>query len=492
MSMPLPIRSHFILDGNYIYVDGAGAIQQTSDSSIGLANPLRNPPSEWENLKQGWGRSKTLHGSFNKLTGKYEFTGDAAQILRYIIFTIGDTAKCKFAVYLVNDTVDWDYYLYQQGDINFEAPYINPIDGSVKIDLFEKGIASDFKSNLDSPYEIPLTGGDVVTIAHGGTTLTGRYNYKYAEASYLSEATIDTAGDGTGISMLLSATVSEGLLPVAISQTAYLKRMGVYISAGVGGSFFGSDEYDNYSYEAGEFIKASVLNFKVKLDWFASGGVLLPSPWMVRVTIVAIKAKDNDPFRVSTLIYQSPTYDMGGSPSTVTENINIVNLPFGDILEDERVYFVLYPEKISGSSVTAFLDIDVVGTDSKVFLTTDFDSSPSDVPGFRLHTLGEKLGDAFADGKYGSPALVSNYLSNPATFERGCYPQRIICTNGYALKGVADTKFKLTLQDYIDDVQANFDVGVGVSGDQIIIEHLSTFYDDTTNLPTYSTGLPVD
>ena len=77
----------------------------------------------------------------------------------------------KFAIYIL-DSATMTYSEYLVNDVNFNTP---PIDEYyVKISLFEKGIATDIKSNYDTPYEIPLEGTDVVNVYHTGTLLKGQ------------------------------------------------------------------------------------------------------------------------------------------------------------------------------------------------------------------------------------------------------------------------------------------------------------------------------
>jgi hypothetical protein len=116
---------------------------------------------------------------------------------------------------------------------------------------------------------------------------------------------------------------------------------------------------------------------------------------------------------------------------------------------------------------------------SRVSVVFKFENDKSDVDGFRLHKLAEKTVEKFAAGKYGSTPFSSNFLSNPSSWMNGTYPYRTIITNGNAIKGITDSVFKVTMKDIIDDVQSNYALGVGVSGNQLQIEPITTFYDDS-------------
>jgi len=177
MSTPYDYRGYFLLDDvTFVYIDGAGVIQTTTDINLGLANPLRAMPTNWEEIEIEWARSESLHGIFIQTSGTYTFVQDAAKILRSFIITQGYTATLKFRVD-VCDKSTYTYDTYIISDISFELPEISAPDYNVKAVMFENGLGQDIKTNLDTPYEISFDGG--IQVYFAGTRVIGAYNYRY-------------------------------------------------------------------------------------------------------------------------------------------------------------------------------------------------------------------------------------------------------------------------------------------------------------------------
>jgi hypothetical protein len=164
-------------DTTFIYKDDSGAFVVTTDPIVGLANPLRDMPINWEEIEQEWTRSESLDGVFTKVSGEYTFVGDAANIIRYFIFSFGYTARLKFRIDILKD--DWQYEIYDICDLSFEKTPIEGPDYRVNVVMYESGLAQDLKSNLDTDFEIPIDGGLQVYFA--GTRVKGKYNYRYAD-----------------------------------------------------------------------------------------------------------------------------------------------------------------------------------------------------------------------------------------------------------------------------------------------------------------------
>lgn len=460
----------------YYYKVSSGVVSSTTTKD---GSELEYSPINWDAIEKKWVRSESMRGIMNKLSNEYEFLGDGGKILKHLIFTYGYDVKAKLLVEIRKDS-DWLYETYSDNDIKMSKPKTD-IDG-VSVELFDAGMASDFMANLDTPYEIPtLLDPDVITVEHEGTTVLSKYNYRYGNISTFDLSyIIGGSTDSICVSLLSTPTNSEGLRPVAIEKTANTRRMMDYSLSGVGGTFYGTAEYDNFWLELGQDISSVKLNYKTTIDWVAVGLTLLPSPYNVRLNIKAVIAKKDDVFRAVYTVYTSPTYDFGGVVSAKREIINISNFDLSTVYADERVYLVICPEWVSGATSFSEINLAIFDNDnSRVSFDFSFESSKTDIEGFRLHKLAQKTVEAFADGKYGATPFSSNVLSSPSSWIKGVYPYRTIITNGNAIKGVTDSIFKLSMKDIIDDVQANFGLGVGVSGNQLQIEPISTFYDDS-------------
>jgi len=477
MSKPNDFRFfiYSVISGIDTYYTASSGSVSTTTTKEGAQ--LEYAPEEWDDVEKVWARSSSLHGIFTKLSNEYKFVGDGATILKHIIFTKGYDAKAKLLVEVVNDNT-WEYETFSINDIDLSKP---PSDlTSVTVSLFDNGIGNDFKANLDTPYEIPLTGSDVITVEHEGTTVKAKYNYRYGDITTFDLSyIIGGSTDSLCVTLLSTPTTSEGLRPVAAEKTCNTTRMMDFSASGVGGAFYGIAEYDNFWLEAGQDIGSLKVNYKATIDWVCSGSTLLPTPYNVRLKIKAIISKKDEPFRASETIYTSATYDFGGAAVGRREVIDVVDYDLGNINVDERVYLIICPEWVSGGTVYSEVALSIFdNVSSRVSFDFVFNTPISDVQGFRLHKLLQKTVEAFADGKYGITPFASTFLSDPSSVYKGAKPYQTIITNGNALKGILDSVFKLSMKDQIEDIQSNYGMGIGISGGQLIAERITEFYRD--------------
>ena len=462
---------------SYYYTVSSGVVSSTTTKD---GSELEFSPTNWDDIEKAWSRSRSMHGIINKLSNEYQFWGDGGKILKYLIFTYGYDVKARLLVEIRKDS-DWLYETFSDNDIKLSIPKTD-IDG-VSVELFDTGMASDFMANLDTPYEIPLTGSDVVTVEHEGTQVIGRYNYRYGAgqlaAKHFGEVTPGGAANGEYLSFLLTPLPSEGLRPIAAENQNGFLNMGEHFQntfyIGAGGE---SQQYENFNLAVYDRIDDVKVNFKASFYCrylgLSSGNCFF--------IVDAIVAKKLQPFRTRQRVYTGSTFTLGFGDIR-GENIDVSGINIGHIEEDEFLYLCV--AVMSNKALIAPPADDFrVGTfepkSSKVSIEFKFQNVKSDVDGFRLYKLAEKTVDKFADGKYGSTPFSSNFLSNPSSWINGTYPYRTIITNGNALKGVSDSIFKVTMKDIIDDVQSNYALGVGVNGNQLQIEPINTFYDDST------------
>lgn len=502
MATPNFWKFYLILnESTYLYVDDTGAVVETTNSSIGIANPLKIAPKNWTEIQIGYERSKSLMGIFTSITGEYIMAGDGRKIVEYVVFKYGKFSRLDLAIYKRNNNWQYDFF-YQSTVITGDGNV--PIGRTdAKIKLFEAGIGSDFKSNLKTPVTIDMTGADLVDTLHFGTTVQGRYFYKYGD----TEISNNTARTGGGtffinecFSLLLASINSEGFSPIVIQQTSNSLRMGglgVTYLYGFSDPDF-SDQYNNYVLQAGQNInEVNVTLTDCKFDWnFISGGVSAPGPatnCQFRVYIGV--GYDRSTLRILDLVYTGSTIANAADGVVYTETVNVSGHFLGNLNENERLFILMgvytdYPVSPTITTPWGF-KIKTNSPDiSSVVVDVSFTSSPSRVNGFRWYKQWEKIGQSLFGSKYGSLPFKSDYLSNPLTFVKGNYPYRTILSNGNIIKGGTNTKSKLSPQDMLDDAMANWPIGVGVINDQICIEHLSTFYD--TSSVVYDFGELVD
>lgn len=456
----------------FTIVSGAVTTTTTKDGS-----ELEYAPAEWDDTDLSWNRSESLHGIISKTSNQYTLYGDGAKILRHIVLTKGYDAKVKFLVD-VREDVNWTYVPFSDNDINLIDSNIDYSSESVSVSLLESGMAADVLANLDTPYEIPLTGSDVVTVEHEGTIVKSKFNYRYGDSS-CSNATIRTI-QNEWFCLLTVPTPSEGMRPIAAEQTASPIRMGEMGAS----SFYGigdptSDQYTRFILAAYQLTSSVVVKYKSKLRFrFIPAGIATTATnSYIQVRVITTLGQI---FIDQTTLYTGSTIS-STTGAWINEDID-VTATIPALNDGYFVYIVVgvYTDPLTLTAPWGWEIETVDEVDSRISLSLDFKSAASNIEGFRLHKLAQKTVEAFADGRYGSTPFSSSFLSSPSTWVKGTYPYRTIITNGNAVKGITSSVFKLTLKDIIEDVQANYGCGVGITSNQLTIGRLSDFYDDST------------
>lgn len=466
-------------DTSFIYKDDDGNLVTTSDMAVGLAHPLRDMPTNWEDIEQEISRSESLDGVFTKVSGEYHFVGDAAEIIRYYIFTYGYSASLKFRVDLRRDSPDWQYDLYESCDISFEKPPVEGPDYAVTGIMYEAGLAQDLKTNLDTDFEIPITGG--IRVYFAGTRVKGKYNYRYGEA--VSSIPWPTSY-GTGFTiyknLLTVATTSEGFKPVAIAQTAQILPPTTWLGRNIDAALNTDEPFIFQNIDTQNFplvLRQSGLKFKVRYAGTTGPVNALVDFWLI------IQAP-GQPIRARTLLWSAGVVSMtSGTEYNFTVADTGTLTITGGLSPNERLFLAPAIGVYSGTVPNGVFDITPVDSEnSKLSLELNFNTEGSYANGLRQCTMFKALGEKIAAGNYGPNPTSSVFLNDPNNRIVDNYPYHTILTNGLEIKGITDSKFKVNMGDFIKHCKALYPVGVGVENNVIFLEHLSKFYDDSITL----------
>lgn len=481
MAFPNKFRFYFYSQSGttktWYFVDSSNVIQTTNDNAIGLANPLQHSPNEWDGIEQSWERSESMHGIFTKISNEYSFSGDGAKILRHFIFTFGYSAKLKFAIYIL-DSATMTYSEYLVNDVNFHS--MPTEEHYVKASLYEGGLSSDFMSSIDIPYKVELSGSDVVSVLHEGTQIAGKYNYRFGRS--LTSTAILRNNYNEWTNLLIVPTNTEGFLPVAASKTAESIRMGQMFAS----VFFGftsdfSDQYNRYIFTTYETIDGLNVSVEAKIRWrFVQSGSATSATnaqFYLRVIISA----DRGVFLYDEDLYVGanyPTTSGAWNEETITGSYGFASLP-----PDYRVYIVAGVHNDLGlaapTSTPWGFEIETVDPElSRIAISVNFRSDASLVEGFRLYKLLEKTFDKFRGAKYNP--ISTTYLSSSSTFVKGSLPYKVVVTNGNALKGVSNSKFKIDLKTILEDCMVNYPIGLKIEGDNASVVALTELYKKDT------------
>lgn len=466
----------------YYKVDASGNATVAADATDAI---LASSPEEWLDTEQGYDRSTSTHGIFTELSNEYTCVGDMATIIRFHWLTYGYSAQLKFRVdELVHGATSYTYKVLSINNISFEEPEAD-LTG-IAITLYDTGIGADLMANMDTPVEIPLSGGDVVDTIHEGTTLKSRLNFRYAQATTSNtESRVSTGRTSLeAMNILIAPTVSEGLRPVVQEQSASGIAMGQLGS----GAFYGidsasSEQYGKYLFQVvGQTIFDIRIDYKTKFRWKFSAGTFGAVASNATFKVWYVVCRDKSTF-TPTLLSTGPVTVTVTPGVWVNETIDTATI-FSTMTDGERMYVVIGVDAtVVGTTLDWGFEIETVDPeDSIVSFTLHFDSKPSQVQGFRWFDLFTKTITTFAAGKYGTTPVAPSSLADPSTFIKGNFPYRTILTNGLSLKGASGTSFKLTPGDMFKDSFATWGTGLGAITGQVFLDTLDKFYDDTTEI----------
>lgn len=475
--MPTPpiFRFYIMLNAStFIYVDDGGNIATTEDFAIGIANPLRYAPNNWQDVAQIWERSEEFHGIYTKLSNEYTFSKDGAKILRYIMFTYGYTSKAILRVdRLLSDGGAYLYTQFQSCSISFEN--VTADMETVTIQLFEDGIAQEFKTNQDTPVEVPIDGGLQVFFA--GTRVKGSYNYRYGETStMLPWPTSRGINNGWYFTMTIVNTNNEGFKPVAVAQDTLPFEMGSYASLK-----FNDDEANT------KFLLGNIdtQNFATVLDqtetrirWKYENGSGAPTV-DAAFELFVIYGKPNENYTAFP-VFTGPIRTLT-SGTEVEEIIPPFNIPYS-LPPSYNIYIVGGVFVDAGSPVpNGFFYSRVLNFEEvKLKITLDFNTAGSYVNGKRQGVLWKDSLVKLFDGKYGLDPVGFGFYDFIGSRLTDNIPYNTILCNALHLKGVNDAIFKVTIGDLWKHFKALYPVGVSVKNGQIVMSLLGDLYDSVT------------
>lgn len=472
-------------DTSWAYVDNTGNVVITSDPLIGEANPLRDMPSNWEEIELGYIRSESLDGIFSKTTGEYEFVGDGAKILRHFIFTQGYTANLIFEVYIRNN--NWTYDLWEKSDLSFEKPPIQSPTLSVNALMFEKGLAQRIKNSLNTPYEVDATGSTRVYFL--GTRVRGKYNYRFGEA-FVRQPWPLVFGIGVGkyTNSFLVSVNDEGFKPVAIVQAS--DKGPRYIGDYTPISGLISDEgYIFKNTDTQPFaVSYQIENLIPSWRYVAASGV---GSVVAKLELFLLRQLPSGSVSF-TILATNPVRTLTSSTTFTTEaSISLPLTPLFTDLQPDEMLFLAFGVEVDPSSTPPHGAFDIRAenfADAKFSLQTEFNTKPTFINGVRQPVMFGKIINAVANGEFGVDPYESNFLNTPSAQYVDNFPYHTLFTNGLEIKGVTNTRYKVELGDMISHFKALYPVGIGVVNDKVKLEHLSYFYNDSVTIGDLGEG----
>lgn len=379
--------------------------------------PLQFTPDGWRKIKVENQRNQKYFALDRMYTVPLEFVEDGAHILRYMKYTYGSEVKVYLGILkqkLFYDGAQFGYY--HDKFIKGEIDFSNYVRSGPKVtvNIMEGGLAKLIKNRENVKYELDIDVPQAVKMKMDGTFL-------HASTKYVTQE-----GNTGGLHLPGWIFVnSEGANFAVQTQTVYLSA----------GSFNSATSDQWIIRNIGTEPISFNLKGSIKVRASANG-----------IYIFGFETSGGTPFPV----YVNNSFP-GGVDTVIPYDINVTLQP------DEKLF------SVASWSNTLFLlkyvDVGEMSISFKSRYKTTFVKGLP--PEYVYKKLIEKVTDSTYKGE--SPVLASNY--------------NFVLTCGDALRGISGAKLKLSLADFFQSFNTQFDVGMGEISGKVRLDEKYTFID---------------
>lgn len=422
-------------------------------------------PIEWQDTEIGYTRNEKFWGVFRKFSVPLSFTFQAIDILKHILVTGGHEADAVLVIEQVNDS--WEYDEVYSGDFDFSnIEYADGLDDFFfKANIAERGISELLKANEDITYEIPLD-GDAITINHDG--------HKLRQFTTLQPSDSIITPSSTNALHVPSIARIESQALAADDTTTGIE----YFSAASAAAVFGTRAWI-YKASTGGDITVSY-NFSITASDVPS---VTPVGVNIRVELFVVPHASTTPSQ-TILLYQG-TNDLDIF-NDVEQFINgFQNITVNALDELYIITRSFDPDLNVGGFNLIWTTYNA--TVSAPYIKIAYNSllSATDVDAFTYPVFLEKL---FKKALGSSVTLSSTFLNAAADYETNydnC-PKFTCVTSSEALRGLPDAVIKTSISEVYQDMR-RWGLGIGIYGNNVIVEPLEYFLDKDTEIFTLDT-----
>jgi hypothetical protein len=405
-----------------LYVDDSGHVLEGSEGAYTRPNGqpahLEVDPQGFSESAIKYARNDRYHGIFRSYSQALRFVGPAAKILRRRMWTHGVEGVTYLNVLRMDlRSLPYTYKPEYVSELNF-TKYSETKDG-VTVEALEGGLSKLFKAYETTTYEIPI-GTDAQSVKLDGLFLEETNNFSIFPASmqlghFLSAALVSTEGEATGFA---------GFQVAAQSVSGNMDK----------------NTNPNYLFAFGQPVAGVRMRGKIS---FKLTGVSQPPAYM-RVLLVSNKGKE---IKLVDLT----------KPAIGNRHDTTIDLTF-DAAAGENFFLIGDCGDFSSGAKTV---VEYQETTFSLYFKSRYTTTY--VKGYYLSQLLEKLVRKLSDGKYGAR---SAWLSGK---------RDIIITSGDAVRNLPGAVIKVSMSDLFQIL--NFwSVGLGIEGDEVVVEPLSYFY----------------
>jgi hypothetical protein len=175
---------YFLVDENGLsYYLNNGLVQQSS-----TPKSLVNTPAEWDKLAIRWERNLVNYGVNRSFSGKLDFVGDGAKIMKYFMYNFNFEKKVYLLIHrqsLVTTEEHFAFvykYLYK-GELNFTKVIQKSVEDGYKVEceILEGGASKVLKSKQNTVYEIPCnsSNSEAIKVNLDGINFYEKLNFTF-------------------------------------------------------------------------------------------------------------------------------------------------------------------------------------------------------------------------------------------------------------------------------------------------------------------------
>lgn len=404
-------------------------------------------PAGWKDIKFSWARSSLYWGLYRNMSTNFTFHSDAAEILTYLLYSVGSTAQCTLQIR------QWDMAnsgsptvslnIFYSGDLDFVKCV--PTKGAVEIPVKEQGLRDLFTQNERVTYEIPITAPDSVLCSLYGMRMLNTKRF-------LTEGSWDL-NINTNTPFLITLISEDGSYQNAVTQT-------------VDPSSFGNLDRADVFFTA-TLTQFVTISYDMIIAWTVGSGV--PTTDLFFSFIVFPDDTFSSPILVHNInsvtgIAIYPSADLG------TQFINNFSLTLnpGNVI-------VLNLSAVDGSGTISDVGT-VTVTNGMVRIDADFSLPLTQTQALTEATVLNKIVDAMTDGAY--PA-DDTFLATNADYVDSS-PALTVYASGDAIRNISAVTgdpdvLKITPGDFFQNIMNDYGGGIGIENDTVIFRKKDYF-----------------
>jgi hypothetical protein len=513
-----PLFQYYLInpDTNEFYT----ATQSTSGAWVvsqgASASPLANLPQGWQGLEIDWKRHKTYFGTFRSQTITLTFTHDGAAIL-YDLFKQVDSGGIEAECILRIDMwqPDFTYATVYSSEINFAQGEYDLVSETFKAGTLDSRLFTLLEANAPTQYNIPFWTYDGGWITDGFFVYHDGVNLNF-NARYVTNVPI-TGTDIVAINSWPTAASFYSQIPLVYSQLVPYIGNDLLKNNLITGNQDAKTEqtaYDNYSQNQYLLkpITPAPTGSPVSLTATLTANftqITYPNPSAGNQTVITFEIFqiDNADHKTSSFAFANIVFNHDSGHAdfadiTVT-NPTVTFTPIGISVLNDHVYSLVWYFVTPGSGALSkhvYLNYDQFEINIHSNNTTSLTLNPTAPIGFKPFQLFDKLvkclnsttttPNGFPIIPVGTPfAGGSAFLMTDAdTMDTN--PYTTLWTSGNALRSIAgQTYITTSLYDFFKTMFAVYGCGMGLNGNTLSIEKLSTFFDASTEILDLGTDI---